>query len=157
MKSHIRLGTGIWIERALSFFSIVISAAIFLLLVNYFREMVRFTSGMKAIANLSTILILGIAELAFIYCIGAGFHSCNRKLRLYRCFFKTTAAQSGVFAIGFFLRYTIPVRLAGAIVSLETIRSIQTPFLYYPVVFLAGSALLWTLGERYTPGIITRR
>jgi len=108
----------------LSSIAIAASVGIFLMLVNYFRDMINLTSGMRAYGNLSLIIGLGLAELAFIYLIGSHLNTCAAKGKLLRCFSSVSAALAGTYSLVFFLRYMTLVRILGYKLSVETIQTI---------------------------------
>ena len=113
-----------WRSTALSLMAIAASVGIFLMLIDFFQNMISFTSGMRAYSNLGIIIGLGIAELAFIYLIGAHFKSCAAKQKLFRCFVSTWAVLSGTYSLVFFLRYMALVRILGYRLSIETIMTV---------------------------------
>ena len=134
-----------WKAAFLSGTAIIASVGIFLMLINYFRTMVNLTAGMRAYSNLAIIVGLGVAELAFVYLIGAYLNACAAKRRLAGCFLSTMAVIAGIYSTVFFLRYMFHVRILGRKLSFETIGSVPMEYLPLFIASLATAAVCLAL------------
>jgi hypothetical protein len=122
-----------WKATLLSAIAIAMSVGIFLMLLSYLRDMISLTAGVRAFGNLALILGLGLAELAFIFLIGAHLNTCAAKSKLLACFLSTATILAAVYSLAFLLRYMLLIRILGENLSIETIKAVPTQD---PVLFL---------------------
>ena len=121
----------------LSAIEIAVSVVIFLMLLTYLRDMISLTAGMRAFGNLALILGLGLAELAFMFLIGAHLNTCEAKGKLFICFLSTAAILAVICSFVFFLRYMLLLRILGIKLSIEAIKAIPVR---HPVFFMISMA-----------------
>ena len=121
----------------LSTIAIAVSVGIFLMLLSYLRDMISLTAGIRAFTNLVLILGLGLAELAFIFLIGAHFNARAAKSELILCFLSTAAILAVVCSLVFFLRYMLLFRILGEELSIETIKAVP---MQHSVLFMISMA-----------------
>ena len=124
----------------LSTLAIAVSVVIFVLLLAYLRDMISLTVKVRAFANLALIIGLGLAELAFMFLIGAYFNACEARGKLIISFLSTAAILAGICALVIFLRYILLFRILEEKVSIETIKTVPMPHTVPFIISIAASS-----------------